>query len=71
MVMGNRWNEAIELFRGVFVISIIIWLVTIFIPPQQLLNTLISVLKGFIIALAIAFAFMFIIREYEKRKEEW
>jgi uncharacterized phage infection (PIP) family protein YhgE len=72
MVMGNRWNEAVELFRGVLVISIIIWLATIFIPPQQLLNILITgLIMALIIALATAITLILIIREYKKSETEW
>jgi hypothetical protein len=63
MVMGNHWNEAIELFRGVLMISLIIGLAVMFIPPQQPLNMLINVLT---IAPAAVIALILIIKEYKK-----
>jgi len=71
VMMSGLWNEIVGLI-GVLLIIVIFFIMVA--PPeqfQQFLKILISVLKGFIIALAIVIALIFIIREYEKRKEEW
>jgi ABC-type nitrate/sulfonate/bicarbonate transport system permease component len=70
-MMGGLWNDVVGLIGVLSIISIFLIIVASPEQIQQLLNTLISVLKGFIIALAIAIALIFIIREYEKRETEW
>jgi uncharacterized membrane protein YccC len=69
--MSGLWNDVVRLI-GVLSI-IVIFFVMVASPEQiqQLLNTIISGLKGFIIALAIAIALILIIREYKKRETEW
>jgi hypothetical protein len=70
-MMSGLWNDIVGLI-GVLLI-IVIFFVMVASPEQiqQLLNMIISGLKGFIIALAIAIALILIIREYEKRETEW
>jgi preprotein translocase subunit YajC len=70
-MMSGWWNDIVGLIGVLLIISIFFVMVASPEQIQQLLNMLISVLKGFIIALAIAIALILIIREYEKRKEEW
>ncbi len=70
-MMSGLWNDIVGLIGVLSIISIFFIMVTSPEQIQQLLNTLISVLKGFIIALAIAIALILIIREYEKRETEW
>jgi preprotein translocase subunit YajC len=69
--MSGLWNDIVRLI-GVLSI-IVIFFVMVASPEQiqQLLNTIISGLKGFIIALAIAIALILIIREYKKSETEW
>ncbi len=71
VMMSGLWNDIVGLIGVLSIISIFFIMVTSPEQIQQLLNTLISVLKGFIIALAIAIALILIIREYEKRETEW
>jgi len=71
VMMSGLWNDIVGLIGVLLIISIFLIMVA---PPeqiQQLLNMIISGLKEFIIALAIAIALIFIIREYEKRETEW
>jgi preprotein translocase subunit YajC len=70
-MMSGLWNDIVGLIGVLLIISIFFIMVASPEQIQQLLNMIISGLKGFIIALAIAFALMLIIREYEKRKTEW
>ena len=71
VTMSGLWNDVVRLI-GVLSI-IVIFFVMVASPEQiqQLLNMIISGLKGFIIALAIAIALILIIREYKKRETEW
>jgi len=69
--MSGWWNDIVGLIGVLLIISIFFVMVASPEQIQQLLNTIISGLKGFIIALAIAITLILIIREYEKRKEEW
>ena len=71
VTMSGLWNDIVGLIGVLSIISIFFIMVTSPEQIQQLLNTIISGLKGFIIALAIAIALILIIREYEKRKTEW
>jgi preprotein translocase subunit YajC len=70
-MMSGLWNDIVGLIGVLSIISIFFIMVASPEQIQQLLNTIISGLKGFIIALAIAITLILIIREYEKRKEEW
>gem|GEM_PF-7131303 len=65
--MSGLWNEIVGLIGVLSIISIFFIMVASPEQIQQLLNMIISGLKGFIIALAIAIALILIIREYEKR----
>jgi len=71
VTMSGLWNDIVRLIGVLSIISIFFIMVTSPEQIQQLLNTIISGLKGFIIALAIAIALILIIREYEKRETEW
>jgi len=70
--MSGLWSDVVRLI-GVLLI-IVIFFVMVASPEQiqQLLNMIISGLKGFIIALAItAIALILINREYKKSETEW
>jgi len=71
VTMSGLWNDIVRLIGVLSIISIFFIMVTSPEQIQQLLNTIISGLKGFIIALAIAIALILINREYEKRETEW
>ena len=71
VMMSGLWNDIVGLIGVLLIISIFFVMVASPEQIQQLLNMIISGLKGFIIALAIAIALIFIIREYEKRETEW
>jgi len=70
-MMSGLWNEIVGLIGVLLIISIFFIMVASPEQIQQLLNTIISGLIGFIIALAIAIALILIIREYRKRETEW
>ena len=71
VMMSGLWNDVVRLIGVLSIISIFFIMVASPEQIQQLLNMIISGLKEFIIALAIAIALIFIIREYEKRETEW
>jgi hypothetical protein len=71
-MMSGLWNDIVRLIGVLSIISIFLIMVASPEQIQQLLNMIISGLKGFIIALAItAIALILIIREYRKRETEW
>jgi uncharacterized membrane protein len=71
-MMSGLWNEIVGLIGVLSIIVIFFIMVASPEQIQQLLNTLITgLIMALIIAPAIAIALILIIREYEKRKEEW
>jgi uncharacterized membrane protein len=71
-MMSGLWNEIVGLIGVLSIIFIFFIMVASPEQIQQLLNMIISGLKGFIIALAItAIALILINREYKKSETEW
>jgi len=71
VMMSGLWNDVVRLIGVLSIISIFFIMVASPEQIQQLLKILISGLKEFIIALAIAIALILINREYRKRETEW
>ena len=69
--MSGLWNDIVGLIGVLSIIVIFFIMVASPEQIQQLLNMIISGLKEFIIALAIAIALILINREYRKRETEW